>query len=158
MTLAYSRNAGAAEGSIMPAIITTHIAKSSARWPKSHVAVIIQAAEPVIEPYMSNAIGTIQAQHRAMAAARAPPISQRSRRRRDSRGVRARAGTRGRQRTTPCVLQCALVVALRGHVRLSANLPARGAGQRRQRNHQRRWLAALSAWRRQGQRRVTPWA
>src|ERR1035438_6330491 len=105
MTLAYSRNAGAAEGSIMPAIITTHIAKSSARWPKSHVAVIIQAAEPVIEPYMSNAIGTIQAQHRAMAAARASPISQRSRRRRDSRGVRSLAGTRGRQRTTPCVPQ-----------------------------------------------------
>ena len=88
MTLAYSRNAGAAEGSIIPAIITTHIAKSSVRWPRSQVEVIIHAAMPVIGPYMSTAMGTIQAQHRTTTATSEPPTSQRSRRMRDSRGVR----------------------------------------------------------------------
>ena len=53
---------GEADGSIMPAIMTAHIAHSSSRCHTSHLAVIIQALAPVIGPYMSRAITTIQIQ------------------------------------------------------------------------------------------------
>jgi hypothetical protein len=54
---------GAADGSIMPAIMAAHMAQSSSRYVPSHVAVIIQAAEPVMGPYMSRAIRMTHAQH-----------------------------------------------------------------------------------------------
>src|SRR5580658_949052 len=72
----------------MPAIMAVHMAKSSARCFASQVSVIIQADTPVMGPYMSRAIGTIQAQHSATAAASAPPTSSRSRSRSDSNEVR----------------------------------------------------------------------
>ena len=50
-------------GSIMPVIITAHIAHSSARCGASHCGVIIHALAPVIGPYMSRAITTIHDQH-----------------------------------------------------------------------------------------------
>lgn len=51
-----------ADGSIMPVIITAHIAHSSTRWGASHSGVIIQALMPAIEPYMSRAAATSQIQ------------------------------------------------------------------------------------------------
>src|SRR5262245_45791559 len=53
---------GAADGSIMPVIITAHIAHSRNRCGASQTGVIIQALAPVIGPYMSLARTTIQAQ------------------------------------------------------------------------------------------------
>jgi hypothetical protein len=58
-----SRITGDAEGSIMPVIITAHIAHSSRRCGTSQTGVIIHALAPVIGPYMSPAIATIQSQH-----------------------------------------------------------------------------------------------
>ena len=46
----------------MPVIMTVHIAQSSKRCGRSQFAVIIQALAPVIGPYMSRAITTIQIQ------------------------------------------------------------------------------------------------
>src|SRR5262245_59422278 len=63
----------------MPAIITTHIANKRTRCVKSHASVIIHADGPVIAPYMSMPMGTIQAQQSAMMTTSAPPTSQRSR-------------------------------------------------------------------------------
>ena len=51
-----------ADGIIMPAIITAHIAHSSDRCGTSQTRVIIQALAPVIGPYMSRAITTIHIQ------------------------------------------------------------------------------------------------
>ena len=50
---------GPADGSIIPVIMTAHIAHSSARCGASHRGVIIQALAPVMGPYMSRAITTI---------------------------------------------------------------------------------------------------
>src|SRR5580658_5388583 len=75
----------------MPAIMAVHMAKSSARCFASQVSVIIQADTPVMGPYMSRAIGTIQAQHNATATASAPPTSSRSRSSSDSTEVREAA-------------------------------------------------------------------
>ena len=44
----------------MAAIITAHMAQSNARCRASQTVVIIQALAPVIGPYMSRAIATIQ--------------------------------------------------------------------------------------------------
>src|SRR5271169_1314021 len=54
----------------------------------SQVSVIIQADAPFMEPYMSRAIGTIHAQHKAIATTNAAPTSSRSRRSSDSTEVR----------------------------------------------------------------------
>lgn len=58
-----------ADGSIIPAIITIHIATSNSRCARSHVSVIIHADGPIIEPYMSRAIGTIHAQQASVTSA-----------------------------------------------------------------------------------------
>ena len=58
----YVSSIGETDGIIIPAIITAHIAQSSRRCGTSHVGVIIQALAPVIDPYMSRAITTIQTQ------------------------------------------------------------------------------------------------
>ena len=58
----YSSSIGDADGSIIPAIMTAHMAQSSARCRASQTAVIIQALAPVIGPYMSRAITTIHIQ------------------------------------------------------------------------------------------------
>src|ERR1051325_8278626 len=63
----------------MPIIIAVHIAKSSARWLPFHTRVIIQAEGPVMSPYMSRAIGTIQAQQAPATSSSEPSTSQRSR-------------------------------------------------------------------------------
>lgn len=60
--LARSNTAGAADGSIIPIIITIHIAQSNRRCTESHLSVIIHADRPVMLPCMSSAIGTIQPQ------------------------------------------------------------------------------------------------
>jgi hypothetical protein len=59
-----------ADGSIIPVIITAHIAQSSARCGASHTGVIIQALAPVIGPYMSRAMTTIHHQHTSGSARR----------------------------------------------------------------------------------------
>ena len=53
---------GVADGSIMPNIMTAHIAHRSARCGTSQTAVIIHALAPVMGPYMSRAITEIQIQ------------------------------------------------------------------------------------------------
>jgi hypothetical protein len=73
---------GVADGSIMPVIITAHIAQSSSRCGASHCGVIIQALAPVIGPYMSRAITTIHDQHTSG-----------NRIRRAMSGIRSREGT-----------------------------------------------------------------
>src|SRR4051812_19710494 len=50
---------GEADGSIIPVIMTAHIAHSSSKCGASHRAVIIHALAPVIGPYMSRAITAI---------------------------------------------------------------------------------------------------
>ena len=50
---------GEADGSIIPVIMTAHIAQSSSKCGTSHRAVIIHPLAPVIGPYMSRAIMTI---------------------------------------------------------------------------------------------------
>src|SRR5271170_4507912 len=72
----------------MPAIMTDHIAKSRTRCVVSHLSVIIHAEAPLMEPYMSRAIGIIQPQHNAIATASAVPSNSRSRNRSDSTDVR----------------------------------------------------------------------
>src|SRR5262245_48702398 len=57
----YISRVGIADGSIMPVIMTAHIAQSSSTCVRSHLGVIIQALAPVIGPYMSRAITTIHA-------------------------------------------------------------------------------------------------
>lgn len=52
----------------MPIIITTHMAHNNAMWGASQRSVIIHAADPDIEPYMSRLIGTIHAQQAAATA------------------------------------------------------------------------------------------
>ena len=51
---------GEADGSIIPVIMTAHIAQSSSKCGASHRGVIIHALAPVIGPYMSRAITIIQ--------------------------------------------------------------------------------------------------
>ncbi len=58
----YTRTKGDADGSIMPVIMTAHMAQSSNRCGRSQFAVIIQALAPVIGPYMSRAITAIHSQ------------------------------------------------------------------------------------------------
>src|ERR1051326_5017347 len=53
---------GEADGSIMPVIMTAHIAHSSSKCGASHRAVIIHALAPVMGPYMSRAITMIHIQ------------------------------------------------------------------------------------------------
>src|SRR5687768_3703971 len=78
---------GVAEGSIMPAIITAHIAHNSSRCSPSQSVRIIQADGPVIGPYMSRAIGTIHAQLMIVMASRPATAPMCSRARRRSRAV-----------------------------------------------------------------------
>src|SRR4029079_13017029 len=61
----YRRTNGEADGSIMPAIMTVHIAQSRIRCGRSQFAVIIQALAPFMGPYMSRAITTIHIQQSA---------------------------------------------------------------------------------------------
>jgi hypothetical protein len=60
--LPYSSSIGEADGSIIPTIMTAHMAQRSARCLASQTAVIIQELAPVIGPYMSRAITTIHIQ------------------------------------------------------------------------------------------------
>ena len=55
--------------------MTLHIANVSATYRVSHVGRIIQADGPVIGPYMSRAIGTIQIQQRMVTAASAASVA-----------------------------------------------------------------------------------
>lgn len=54
--------------------MTLHIVNVSTTYRTSHVGRIIQADEPVIGPYMSRAIGTIQIQQRRVTAATAASV------------------------------------------------------------------------------------
>src|SRR5688572_4720025 len=74
---------GVAEGSIMAAIITAHIAHNSSKCGPSQTVRIIHADGPVIGPYMSRAIGTIHAQLRIVITSRPAkaPMCSRARRR-----------------------------------------------------------------------------
>src|SRR5438105_10036061 len=58
----YRSNSCDADGSIMPAIITAHIAHNSTTWRASQRSVIIHALAPIIGPYMSRAMTTIHDQ------------------------------------------------------------------------------------------------
>jgi hypothetical protein len=69
----------AADGSIIPIIITDHIARSIAVCGVSQTVVIIQAEGPVMAPYISGAIGTIHAQQRSVMATSAATRISRSR-------------------------------------------------------------------------------
>ena len=77
-----------ADGSIIPIIMTAHMAQSSARCLPSQTAVIIQALAPVIDPYMSRAITTIHIQETSGMTIRSTSAGVRSNRRADSRVVR----------------------------------------------------------------------
>ena len=82
---------GEADGSIMPAIMTAHIAHSSSRCGTSHVAVIIQALAPVIGPYMSRAITTIHIQETSGSSTSSTSSGARSYRNADSSIVSGRS-------------------------------------------------------------------
>src|SRR5687768_4283174 len=56
----YRSSNGVADGSIIPAIITAHIAQSSSRCGPSHTIVIIHFDAPDIGPYISAASTTTQ--------------------------------------------------------------------------------------------------
>src|SRR5262245_13128393 len=64
----YSKIVGAADGSIMAVIMTAHIAHSRNRCGASQLVVIIQRPAPVIGPYMSRAMTTIQVQQTTRTA------------------------------------------------------------------------------------------
>src|SRR5262245_3760447 len=81
---------GAADGSIMPIIMTAHIANRSARWNPSQTGVIIHADGPFIGPYMSRAIGTIHVHASAVAPAKPAATNSRSRSSARSSTVRPR--------------------------------------------------------------------
>ncbi len=53
---------GEADGSIMPVIMTAHIAHSGSKCVPSHRGVVIHALAPVIGPYMSRAFTTVHIQ------------------------------------------------------------------------------------------------
>ena len=92
----YSSSSGEADGSIMPAIMTAHIAQSSSRCGTSQFAVIIQALAPVIGPYMSRAITTIHIQETTGSRTSSTTAGARSYRNADSTMVGGRsAGVAG---------------------------------------------------------------
>src|SRR6185369_1830490 len=62
---------GASDGSIMPLIMTAHMAHSRTRCGPSHTPVIIHALAPVIGPYMSRDMTTIHAQQTSGRSTRA---------------------------------------------------------------------------------------
>src|SRR5688572_32504838 len=82
---------GEADGSIMAAIMTAHIAHSSNRCGTSQIAVIIQALAPVIGPYMSRAITTIHIQETSGSNTISTSNGVRSYRNADSRVVSGRS-------------------------------------------------------------------
>ena len=82
---------GEADGSIMAAIMTAHIAHSSSRCGTSHIAVIIQALAPVIGPYMSRAITTIHIQETSGSSTSSTSSGARSYRNADSSLVSGRS-------------------------------------------------------------------
>ena len=86
---------GEADGSIMPVIMTAHIPHSNSTCGASHRTVIIQALEPVIAPYMSLAITTIQAHETSGSRISRTIAGVRSNRNADSRivGVRSLGST-----------------------------------------------------------------
>ena len=55
----YKTSMGEADGSIIPVIMTAHIAQRSSKCGAFHRGVIIHALAPVIGPYMSRAITMI---------------------------------------------------------------------------------------------------
>jgi len=77
----------------MPVIMTAHIAQSSSRCRISQCSVIIQALAPVIGPYMSRAIITIQVHETTGTSTRSTTTATRSPRNTDSR--RVGGGSRG---------------------------------------------------------------
>ncbi len=74
----YRSTSGEADGSIMPAIMTVHIAQSSNRCGTSQSAVIIHALAPVMGPYMSRAITTIHTQQNTGSRTRRITLGARS--------------------------------------------------------------------------------
>ena len=84
---------GEADGSIIPVIMTAHIAQSSSKCGISHRAVIIHALAPVIGPYMSRAITTIQIHETSGSSTSSTTTGVRSYRKADSRIVRGRSAT-----------------------------------------------------------------
>jgi hypothetical protein len=85
------RIVGAAEGSIIPVIMTAHIPQRRNRCGASQEGVIIHRLAPSMGPYMSRARMTIQAQD-AMGSARSNmAMVVRSDRRADSRRVGGRS-------------------------------------------------------------------
>src|SRR5262249_51955146 len=86
-----SSSVGEADGSIIPVIITAHIAQSRSECSKSHRAVIIHALAPVIGPYMSRAITTIHTHETSDSRTSSTTTGMRSCRNADSRIVSGRS-------------------------------------------------------------------
>ena len=86
---------GEADGSIMPVIMTAHIAQSSSKCGASHRAVIIHALAPVIGPYMSRAITTIHIHDTSGVRTSSTSTGLRSYRNADSRIVGVRSSGAG---------------------------------------------------------------
>lgn len=75
----------------MPVIMTVHIAQSRSRCEASQCIVIIQALAPVIGPYMSRDIDTIQLQDTMGTMTSSTTVDIDSRRNADSRSVGGRS-------------------------------------------------------------------
>src|SRR4030095_13374339 len=87
----YRSSIGDADGSIMPVIITAHIAQSRSKCDTSHRGVIIHALAPGIGPYMSRAITTIHTHDTSGSRSRSTTTGVRSYRNADSRIVGGRS-------------------------------------------------------------------
>src|SRR5687767_12530351 len=87
----YRSSVGDADGSIMPVIITAHIAHSSSKCATSHRVVIIHALAPVMGPYMSRAITTIHTHETSGSRTSSTTAGVRLYRNTDSRIVGARS-------------------------------------------------------------------
>src|SRR5262245_25823121 len=83
----YKRSKGEADGSIMPVIMTAHMAQSSGKRDASHPKFIIHALTLVIGPYMSRAMTAIHSHETSDATTTRTTTGVRSRRNADSRTV-----------------------------------------------------------------------
>src|SRR5688572_13235651 len=82
----------------MPVIMTVHIAQSSSRCARSQCSVIIHALAPVIGPYMSRAVITIQVHEITGTSTRSTTTGMRSPRNTDSSRVGSLGTAPGKRR------------------------------------------------------------
>src|SRR5688572_1882174 len=127
----YSSTSGDADGSIMPVIMTAHIAQSSSRCDASQLGVIIHALGPVIEPYMSRAITTIHSHETVGTTTRRISTAARSARSADSRKVGGSSKASGAAPGEGRVLSIVAAASVFPGQAERANAAARGPCQRK---------------------------